>query len=193
MEWLVEWSRLWRWKIARGCLFEIYVRYIFRKGGHTFEIKKLEGNHTSQLQIPDNPTVQPFKKSSELSAATVGKLFLPTIPNFPCLDLYLAPDKLFQVTVSSDHPIKQKHLNDIVKNIIGNTNRELRLYFVVPNEIYSNFKTQNYLTDTGSVSQAVPIVVTRNVKQYALKFDLNAAYSGGSPGVGDGTAYWSMS
>src|SRR5262249_49881867 len=123
---------------------------------------------------------------------TDGHLFIPTVPNFPCLDLFLAPDGLFQVTVSSNHPVKQAPLKDIAESILGNnwnaTNKELRLYFVVPSDIYDNFMAQNYLTTAGAVSQNIFAAVQR-VKQYALKFDLDAALAGNSPGVGNGTAY----
>ena len=45
-------------KLNRGCLFELYVLYIFRKGRNTFEIKELL--KIGKLKIPDKPTTKHF-------------------------------------------------------------------------------------------------------------------------------------
>ncbi|KAG0245629.1 hypothetical protein BG011_002751, partial [Mortierella polycephala] len=119
-------------------------------------------------------------------------LFIPTIPNFPCIDLALAPDKLFQATVSLNHPIKQAPLKELAENILGNewekggkNGSHLGLYFVVPNRIYADFKAQDYCTSAGVVSQKVPAIVQQRVRQYALKIDLDTALAGESPRSSD--------
>ncbi|KAI8351237.1 hypothetical protein B0O80DRAFT_456080 [Mortierella sp. GBAus27b] len=113
-------------------------------------------------------------------------LFIPTFSNFPCIDLALAPDKLFQVTVSGEHPIKQAPLKDIVTAILGDEpkgNARVGLYFVVPNRIYDEFKVQSYSTAAGTTSKKVPGIITRHVKQYALKVNLDSALATESPGI----------
>ncbi|KAG0290729.1 hypothetical protein BGZ98_003304, partial [Dissophora globulifera] len=92
-------------------------------------------------------------------------LFIPTIPSFPCIDLALASNKLFQVTVSLNHPIKQTPLKEIAESILGNewkkggkSENHLGLYFVVPNWIYADFRAQGYSTSAGMASQKVPTI-----------------------------------
>ncbi|KAF9993425.1 hypothetical protein BGZ65_011039 [Modicella reniformis] len=154
-----------RQEISKGPLFELYVRHIFRKGGLSFEVKDLEnGRVCDPLVIPADSPVEP--------------LLIPTISNFPCIDLALAPDKLFQVTVSLEHPIKQAPLKNIVEAILGEKpkkNAHVGLYFVVPNSIYDKFKVQSYSTLSGGTSEKVPDIIRRHVKQYALKVDLDSA------------------
>lgn len=55
----------------------------------------------------------------------------------------------------------------------------LEVYFVVPGSIYDDFKPQNFLNEKGGISGNVPSIV-RDIKQYALKVDLN---TGASPGL----------
>lgn len=90
---------------------------------------------------------------------------------------------MFQVTVAPLHPIKQAPLEAIVKNILKGSKRDLRLFFVVPGDIYDDFSFQNYVTNEGKISKAVPSIITKQVKQCALKFNLEAAQNGGSPGI----------
>ncbi|KAG0345685.1 hypothetical protein BGZ54_005463, partial [Gamsiella multidivaricata] len=158
---------------ARGPLFELYVYYIFRKGGLSFEIKDLEtGTACAHLNIPANSPVKHIQSLDELSELSAERkkvskmpLFIPTIPNFPCIDLALAPDKLFQATVSLNHPIKQAPLKEIAESILGDewkksgkNRKHLGLYFVVPKRIYADFKAQDYSTSTGTASKKVPAI-----------------------------------
>ncbi|KAF9147840.1 hypothetical protein BGX21_006175, partial [Mortierella sp. AD011] len=189
-------------EIAKGPLFELYVHHIFQKGGFSFEIKDLEaGTACGHLTIPANSPVVHIESLDELSGLSAKfkkgskmPLFKPTIPNFPCIDLALAPDKLFQVTVSSDHPIKQAPLKEIAESILGSKwekggkkGKHLGLYFVVPDRIYAKFKAQSYSTITGAASKNVPKIVQQRVKQYALKIDLKSALAGESPGSSGAT------
>lgn len=163
--------------VVRRPLFELYVFHIFRKGGYTFEVKELGEGIASQLSIPTSPPIKLFQKLEEFSAPTDGNLLIPTILNLPYLDAFLAPDGLFQVTVSSDHSVKQELLGNIAISILGNnwetTNKELKLYFVVPSDIYDDFAAQKNQNMNGKASEKAMGVVKR-VKQYALKFDLKA-------------------
>lgn len=127
----------------RGRLFELYVIHIFRKGGYSFKYRSLQKPFKEDIfNIDILPNIQEFEKSSELSehsAYNTKDLFIPTIPNFPCLDLFLSP-YMFQVTVSPTHPIKQGRLVEIVKNLLKEKEEDLHLCFVVPENIYDNYK-----------------------------------------------------
>jgi len=177
-------------EISKGLLFELYIHHIFRKGGFSFEIKALEDEEVcGPLDIPANSPVKNIRTVADLSTLSAEwsemPLFILTFSNFPCIDLALAPDKLFQVTVSLNHPIKQAPLKEIVEAILGEvpeTNTYVGLYFVVPNSIYE-FKVQSYSTAAGTTSEKVPGIITRHVRQYAFKVNLDSALATVSPGM----------
>lgn len=88
--------------------------------------------------------------------------------------------------MSLKHPIKQALLKEIVEAILGKepeTNTHVGLYFVVPNKIYDEFEFQNYSTAAGTDSKKVPGIITRHVRQYALKVNLDSALATESPGM----------
>ena len=50
--------------------------------------------------------------------------------------------------------------------------KKIRLYFVIPEDIYADFKTQNYLTVKDKVASRIPTVITERVEQYVLEIKL---------------------
>ena len=82
--------------VNRGTLFEIYVQHIFRKGGKQFHIRSLDDDTCDMIMLPSNPKIQYFKEAKELREAKDGELWIPVIPNFPCVDIFIAPEWLFQ-------------------------------------------------------------------------------------------------
>ena len=108
-------------ELSRGYLFEAYVLHIFRYGGHIFEIKELFGQcQQGTLKIPKNPSIHNFRQPKDLNIRPTGNdLLLPSVPNFPCIDLVLGPNKLIQVTTTKDHPLKQSHLEQIANNALA--------------------------------------------------------------------------
>ncbi|KAG0044991.1 hypothetical protein BGZ89_005805, partial [Linnemannia elongata] len=175
---------------ASGIMFEAYVLRTFREGGHTFELKDLETGQSGRLEIARNPETTHFKT---ITPTTAGTLCVPKIGNYACVDLLLAPRDLFQITVSKNHPIKGPPLSKLIDSLIQARwipsldepwlpLEELRLIFVVPSHVYTDFKKQNYLTSLGNVYCTVPADILR-VKQYVLKIDVESAASGKSPGL----------
>ncbi|KAK5809682.1 hypothetical protein F5H01DRAFT_415626 [Linnemannia elongata] len=159
-------------------------------GGHTFELKDLETGQSGRLEIARNPETTHFQT---ITPTTAGTLCIPKIGNYACVDLLLAPRDLFQITVSKNHPIKGPPLSKLIDSLIQARwipsldepwlpLEELRLIFVVPSHVYTDFKKQNYLTSLGNVYCAVPADILR-VKQYVLKIDVESAASGKSPGL----------
>ena len=158
-----------------------------------FETRALPRGKMEKLKIPKKPAVSIIKQPEEFKSInlTAGKLLLPGIGKFPCIDLFIGPDKLFQVTVSAHHPLKYRKLKEMVENIQENptaSKQELQIYFVVPQDIYDDFKRQNYINESGNVCKKLDPVV-KNIKQYVLKFDLFAANTGQTPGLGGGAAH----
>ncbi|KAF9906767.1 hypothetical protein BX616_000630, partial [Lobosporangium transversale] len=161
--------------IAKGPLFEIYVRYSFQRGDIRFPFKDLQSGLTGFLDFLAKPKVVLIGASDELSGLTqaTGKLFLPSIPNFPCIDFVLEPDKLFQVTISEEHPIIQapfKEINDYIAGPCSKINQSkskgsdnaIFLYFVVPGYRYDDFKVQNFVINNGQDAKAPPGYLKRN-------------------------------
>ena len=112
----------------------------------------------------------------------------PKVKNFGAADLFIMPDYVFQITVSKKHPIKQKELVKIIPNMLDyrrDNNAKIRLVFVVPDDIYDDFKYQRYVTpvvtpkkDDGDDLDDFKDVerlssVLSNVEQWVLKIDLS--------------------
>ncbi|KAG0280680.1 hypothetical protein BGZ96_001467 [Linnemannia gamsii] len=175
---------------ASGIMFEAYVLRTFREGGHTFELKDLETGQSGRLEIARNPETTHF---NTITPTTADTLCIPKIANYACVDLLLAPRDLFQITVSKNHPIKGPPLSKRIDSLIQARwipsldepwlpLEEVRLIFVVPSHVYTDFKKQKYLTSLGNVYCPVPADILR-VKQYVLKIDVESAASGKSPGI----------
>ncbi|KAF9102738.1 hypothetical protein BGX27_010871 [Mortierella sp. AM989] len=108
-----------------GRCFEEFVTHIFRVGGHTFEIKDLENATTSQLNIPRKPSIKTIHGIPDLSslAHRSKTLYLPDSLTFPCVDMALGPNMLFQVTLRQKHESKQAEFGDIIKTITEGTSK----------------------------------------------------------------------
>jgi hypothetical protein len=59
---------------------------------------------------------------------------------FPAVDAVIQPNKLFQITVSTNHQINVKGLNNASKAMRASPH--VRLYFVVPPDIFSSYRKQ---------------------------------------------------
>jgi hypothetical protein len=62
----------------------------------------------------------------------------------------IAPSTLFQITVGSQHPIKQHGLIRLKSTLAADG--PIRLYFVVPPDRYPSFAQQGYVTQKGVVA-----------------------------------------
>ncbi|KAF9154103.1 hypothetical protein BGX21_004720 [Mortierella sp. AD011] len=155
---------------------------LMQRGECTFRFKDLQDNSETTFNIPPNPPVEFFDNINDV---TPGSLYFPRITNFACVDALLAPNHLLQITVSERHPIKgepfKKLLGSLVKNHWIRTSEDAQLIFIVPQDIYGDFKKQSYLKGK-AVDTDVPEVL-KDVKQYVLGVGLRAASTGGSPGM----------
>src|SRR5437763_15533039 len=82
-----------------------------------------------------------------------GTIWTPG-PNFPCVDMILTPNSLFQITISPHHPVKQEPLRKILEKLPAK--KKISLYFVVPEAIFETFTFQYYHNEQGRVSHKVP-------------------------------------
>ena len=98
--------------------------------------------------------------------------------NFGAADLLYTPDMIFQVTVSEVHPIKQVELVKIVENMPAyKKNNPISLVFVVPDDIYDNFKYQDIVTKDKTSKTFRKVIKLdsklKNMQQWVLKVDIN--------------------
>ncbi|KAF9345378.1 hypothetical protein BGX34_004809 [Mortierella sp. NVP85] len=164
-----------------GVMFEAYVLRTFRQGGKTFEIRDLGTREVASLEFKKDPDVDRF---DVIPAAKAGKLCIPRICNYACIDMLRAPNDLFQITTSNGHLIKGQPLVALLHKLeqAGWTVDEARFIFVVPGDVYDGFRKQNYLKPDGTAYERIPKEI-QLLKQYVLKIDLKAAVSGNSPGL----------
>jgi hypothetical protein len=115
---------------------------------------------------------------SESEITNELKLFLPISKTFPSIDaLLVIPEKqmliYIQTTVSLVHRIKYQYLDRVYQHLISRV--EFKDYshillFLVSNDIYDAFETQQYLNQDGSVRK---IKIAMNMSQYVGKITNN--------------------
>jgi hypothetical protein len=126
-----------------GCLYE---EFVHRRlcGNETFRIRALDGPSSSDEQVNFGGLLTKTINCAEDVSA--GYYCKPAAHNFESVDAVIAPHSLFQVTVGSTHPVKQ-HGVDVLSGSM--TASEVRLYFVVPSDRFSTFRSQPYVTKDG--------------------------------------------
>ena len=158
-----------------GKVFECYVRHLFFKGGGVRLSKRRlykaldKGKESTSLQwftIPEKSKHKPFSEMVDFSISKedAGTFWTPG-PNFPCVDIILTPNSLFQITISLHHPVKQEPLRKILEKLP--TKETISLYFVVPEEIFETFPFQNYYNEQGKVLQSIPKTI-KKLEQWVL-------------------------
>lgn len=101
-----------------GCYFEQIVHRIFRKGG-TFRVRSLEPNSDTTLQLYEDVNKQDeILKFLDVKSIENDKYYQPVSKTFPSIDAIVAPDKLFQITIATNHSIKMTGLNLLYEKLI---------------------------------------------------------------------------
>ncbi len=72
------------------------------------------------------------------------------------------------MTVSLHHPIKGTSLSEYVKLCIGDQNVRFGLYFVVPPDVFDEFRSQSYINQDDNGMQKFPQIL-KQVDQYVLE------------------------
>lgn len=165
---------------ARGQLFEIWAHRTLVKGGR-FAVRQLEAlapgtSPEDIVQLPKMATEE-FANLKELEAKHSFKeaIYLqPKQCNFASVDS-ITQDKLFQMTVRTEHPMKMKGLSDALSAIAKDPKQLFKIYFVVPDDIFNDpsaFKgEQKYLTQKDEPAKRISKLVSA-AKQYVLPLPL---------------------
>ncbi|KAF0382297.1 putative crinkler family protein [Gigaspora margarita] len=150
----------------RGNIFERVAHQILQGGG-TFNIRILEPHSiTCKIKIPKRIMLT-FDDVNEIKEDMYCK---PNRKNFASVDAIVAPNIFFQMTISKIHAIDLNGLEKLY-NKLGDHN-EIYFYFVVPTDLFENFKCQNFVTGKKIVKQMPSW--GKSVKQYALEINLNS-------------------
>ena len=75
----------------------------------------------------------------------------PRIKNLPAVDSVMQPNKLYQITVSSSHTVNCKGLLEALSGMQDHI-RQVRLFFVVPTDMFHSFRAQNIAQGQGVVA-----------------------------------------
>ncbi|CAI2182402.1 1023_t:CDS:2, partial [Funneliformis geosporum] len=155
-----------------GMSFEQIGHRVLRDGGN-FKTRSLEHIGVEEdLTINKQSEILEFFKSN-ISAIEDGKYYKPVEQNFPSIDAIIAPNKLFQMTIAKNHPIKMNGLKTLLNKLGGeDASEDIKFYFIVPEHLYDNYKKQDFHTSDDIPAQTVPYWIQFRVNQYALKMGL---------------------
>ncbi|CAG8493631.1 4984_t:CDS:2, partial [Ambispora gerdemannii] len=155
----------------RGVMFEQIAHRILQKGG-TFNIRPLEYDFTSStIEIPERIKLV----FNDINKIEEGKYCQPIQKNFASIDAIVAPDTLFQITVSKNHPINMNGMKNLVEKLGGKSGiNTIYFYFVLSKDLSENYQIQHFHTTGKTVAKKISRWITSRVKQYALKIDLSS-------------------
>ena len=83
----------------------------------------------------------------------------------------MPPDKLFQITIATDHPIKLIGLNLLKEKLAKN--KRINFYFAVPAGLFDNYQRQNFITTSDTSARRLPNWIRNHVNQYVLEINLS--------------------
>lgn len=110
-----------------------------------------------------------FRKLSDVNLPADDTYAYPSGSNFGAVDSFARIGGVlygFQMTVSLEHPIKQR----LLKEILGTLKpAKLCLAFVVPDDCFDAFTRQSYLSTKYTVSKRIDKDIQTKVEQWVLK------------------------
>ncbi|CAG8443324.1 14649_t:CDS:2 [Cetraspora pellucida] len=157
----------------RGNLFEYYAHLELQRGGK-FRMRCLNDNsEVNEINIKE----MKCNWFTTLNEACKEYYNRPKSKTFASVDSFSLDNKtldLYQITVSENHGVKIKGLNDLNRLLewikdVDNIN----LYFVVPPNIFETFPLQKYKSAKGEDSKKIPKWISEKLTQYALEIDLD--------------------
>ena len=159
----------------RGWIVETIVHIELPKGG-TYHIRKL-ADHDNKEEPRNLPKMKHtvFNKLDEVDLSHLHCLeyLRPKSKTFEAADAICLPNSIFQVTVSTSHPIKANGLKKIIKelkkHIDWTPDTRVNYYFVVPPDVYKDFHDkQKY--HTAKETEVKDCDQFEKVDQYVLNF-----------------------
>lgn len=159
----------------RGQLFELISHEVLRRGG-CFSVRKLTDKGLEpevlkefKLNLEEKIFWSINEIKDDIQQQGPTKYYRPVSDTFESIDSYVYPNEMFQVTVSRRHGVKQDGLRAI-KEILDE-NSDINIYFVLPKDIFENFKTKQSYVNKGKGKIFDAWIY--NIVQYALCIDLD--------------------
>ncbi|POG60910.1 hypothetical protein GLOIN_2v1486671 [Rhizophagus irregularis DAOM 181602=DAOM 197198] len=150
-----------------GSYFESIAHQMLRSGWefqiHFLDTKK---KYTFKLSQQDE------HRFSNINETKNEMYYQPIDKTFPSIDAIYAPDTLFQMTTSLNHNIKMIGLNKLQSKLMKTG--DIDFYFVVPAQLFDNYKKQNYATIKDVIATNVNPWIIEQIKQYVLRIDLGS-------------------
>ena len=152
--------------ILRGRMFESYCHKLLSQEA-SLKAHKLVKKHATQ---PDDYTEKftgrektYFKSTAELGDPNNSQRYMvPSSMNYASVDAIIPGcSQAFQMTVSTSHPVNAKGIISVMDSCHLPS---LKLFFVVPSDIFPNFYEQPYEGNIGN----------RQIEQYALCVDISS-------------------
>ncbi len=182
----------------RGSAFEGLCHQMLRSG-QRFEGRELSHGVRKPKKVSFLfPRVREkiFKDWTDVQGAVDGEYLRPISKGLKAVDALQKPNNLFQMTLSSKHPIHTSGLVEAI-NALG-TDGKVNLFFVLPNDRFSEFEQQDYFrpisgTETPTQKEArlkheaMEDDVLSRVQQFALLVDCGVPYRSNSNQVGQVT------
>eukprot|EP00026_Physarum_polycephalum_P005223 Phypoly_transcript_05254.p1 GENE.Phypoly_transcript_05254~~Phypoly_transcript_05254.p1 ORF type:complete len:421 (+),score=43.81 Phypoly_transcript_05254:692-1954(+) len=144
----------------RGALFEGYACRQLWRGGK-FKVRSLDepvGAHYYEELKPLDRCY--FSEAQDLIGMEANHYALPVSSSFPSIDaVTLDPPHFLQMTVSLDHSVVASEILRLLAVISSAS-----LYFVVPSDIFAEFKRQKY-----ELADKEDPPALKNLKQYVLE------------------------
>ncbi|CAB5394212.1 unnamed protein product [Rhizophagus irregularis] len=161
-----------------GSVFE-YIAHRTLWNGGKFDVRPLDkyednNNYDSDaiVNLPKQDLPLYFHKT-RIDVIEDGVYYQPQESNFPSVDSIIAPNKVFQMTIAKRHSIKMNGLKILYDKFGGESADHLiYYYFVVPEHIYDDYKTQNIANSDGVDAQIIPGWIDDRIFQYVLKIKL---------------------
>ena len=159
-----------------GRLFELFAYRCISCGG-TFPVRSLEVEEgvCQTISLPSEMRVVQFHSVDDLDKfkqSTDSIFFIPMSKTFASFDYLCICDgrKIgFQMTVGSSHPIQEEMLKSCMEAL--DAMDDFEFYFVVPENVYPEFKKQMYVSTKG---KKTALEQNYCVHQYALNVDLTS-------------------
>jgi hypothetical protein len=158
----------------RGHLFESWSHNALRNGGR-WPVRRL----TESAKNSAPPSLEfglcglfTFHHFGALSSLPDGSYAAPSYSNLAAVDSLIKDGtrlRLFQMTVSAEHPVSGSGLQQLLAMFPGHCTVEL--YFVLPLEVYEKFGVQPYVSTKSQPLERIPEPL-RNISQFALLMDV---------------------
>ncbi|CAG8673861.1 1455_t:CDS:2, partial [Funneliformis caledonium] len=158
----------------QGQLFELLSHEILRWGGK-FLVRKLteRGAEPEEFEEFESDLKEIFFWSIDEITGDIQQgqknYYRPDSDTFESIDSYVYPNKMFQITVSRRHGVKQDGLRAI-KEVLDEDS-DINIYFVVPKDKFGNFKTKQPYENKGDGKKFD--VWINKIVQYALCIDFD--------------------